>query len=322
MKKLLGVDLGGATIKIGLFESDLKKIAEKKIATEAHKGSNHVLHLMASGIQSLLEENDLSNHDILSMGMGIPGLLDREKGISIYSPNFTNWKNVPIGLWFENKLQIPVIIDNDVRMNLYGEWKQGAGIQKQNIVLFTLGANLGASVLINGAMYYGCTENAGDIGHMHLYPTGRPCYCGSSGCLGKYVSAAGMIQTVQEKLSQKRSSILKEWSKNDMRNMTAKMISEAFDADDAVAKETLQETGVYLGYGLVNIIHLYNPEMIIIGGGVAEAGERLLHAARKIVEKNALDLPQKNCTITLGKLGDSAGIAGAALYGYENTLKK
>ncbi len=322
MKKLLDVDLGGATIKISLFQSNLEKIAEKKIATEAHKGSNHVLHLMASGIQALLEEHTLSTYDIASMGMGIPGLLDRENGISLHSPNFTNWRNVPIGLWFENKLQIPVVIDNDVRMNLYGEWKQGIGKEKQNIILLTLGASLGASVLIDGSMYYGCTENAGEIGHMHLYPKGRPCYCGSSGCLGRYVSAAGMIETVREKLNQKRSSILKDWTKNDIKNMTAKMISEAFDADDAVAKETLQETGTYLGYGLVNLIHLYNPEMIIIGGGIAEAGERLLYSARKIVEKNTLELPQKNCTITLGKLGDSAGMVGAALYGYEYASKK
>ena len=245
------------------------------------------------------------------MGMGVPGLLDIEKGISLFSPNFPQWENVPIAGWFKERLGIPVFIDNDVRVNLYGECYFGAGKGKKNVVLLTLGTGLGAGVMIDGHILYGATGSMGEIGHMNMYREGRPCRCKSSGCLGRYVSALGLLRTVKEKIEAKEKTVLTDWVK-DPEEITAEMVSRAFDEGDQLAREAMEETGEILGFGLVNVINLYNPECVIIGGGMSAAGERLLSKAREVVDTHALEISRKACTIVTASLGDASGMLGAA----------
>jgi len=262
----------------------------------------------------MLENRGLTNVDIVCMGLGVPGLLNVNEGISLFAPNFTDWANVPVKGWFEKRLHVPVFIDNDVRVNLYGEWYFGAGKGYKNVVLLTLGTGLGSGIVMDGRVLYGATGSAGEIGHMNMYREGRPCKCGSSGCLGRYVSALGMLKTLEEKIESGQHSIICEWAKDDLSKISAKMISEAYDLGDKAAIESLHETGEILGYGLANVINLYNPEIIIIGGGMAAAGERLLKSTREIVNSHALKISNNKCNITTALLGDSAGIIGAAIY--------
>lgn len=317
----IGVDLGGTNLKIAIFNETLLKVAETRTPTERHFGSQHVLQHIASAVNQLIMDQQIAAKHICCMGIGVPGLLDLEKGISIFSPNFPKWKEVNVVQYMEETLHIPTFIDNDVRMNLYGEWHYGAGKNKKNIVLLTLGSGLGSGIVMDGHVLYGATASAGEIGHMNMYREGRPCRCGSSSCLGRYVSALGMLQTVKEKLADQRDSILLEWVQDDVEKITAKMVSEAFDLGDVIAIETLQETGELLGYGLVNVINLYNPKIIIIGGGMAAASERLLSSTREIVKTHALKLSQAACSITLAELGDSAGMLGAAFYAKQRFKK-
>ena len=134
----------------------------------------------------------LSLIHIFCIGVGIPGLLDIETGVSIFSSKFPKWENMPVARWLSEKTGLPVYIDNDVRVNLYGEWLCGAGKHKKNIVLLTLGTGIGAGIVIDGHVLYGATASAGEIGHMNMFRPGRPCRCGSDGCLGRYVSASGL----------------------------------------------------------------------------------------------------------------------------------
>lgn len=315
MKKyFIGIDLGGTNIKSSLFTEDYSVISEKRTATEAEKGSDVVLKRMLDNIYELLKNAEVNIDEVHCMGIGVPGLLNIETGVSIFSPNFTNWENVQIVKWFEDILGIPTYIDNDVRVNLFGEWYFGAGKDKKNVVLLTLGTGLGSGVVVDGHVLYGATGSVGEIGHMNMYRKGRICRCGSSGCLGRYVSALGLLRTVREKIEGGQYSILSDWTKNNLDKINAKMVSEAFDKNDKVAIEALSETGEILGYGLVNVINLYNPEIIIIGGGMSAAGERLLSKAREIVDTHALKLLQSACEITTASLGDSAGMLGAAIY--------
>lgn len=309
---LIGVDLGGTNIKAALFQQDLSLVKEQRLPTEASRGPAHVLARILEAVGNLLEENEPSIADAL--GIGVPGLLNMEDGISLFSPNFPNWENVPVAEWLEKRLGIPVWIDNDVRVNLYGEWLYGAGAGEQNIVLLTLGTGLGAGVIVDGHVLYGATGSAGEVGHMHIGREGRPCNCGSFGCLGRYVSARGMLRTLREKLDGGRKSVLQEWVNGDLDRITAEMVSRAFDADDLVAVETLQQTGEALGYGLVNIVNLYNPSRVILGGGMAAAGERLFVPARQVVKRHALKISAAACSIVAAKLGDAAGMLGAAAY--------
>lgn len=197
------------------------------------------------------------------------------------------WNDVPVATWFEERLHVPVFIDNDVRMNLYGERHYGAGKGKKNVVLLTLGTGLGAGIVMDGHVLYGATAGAGEVGHMNMYRTGRPCRCGSSGCLGRYVSALGMIRTFRDKLEAGEKSIITKRVNDDYDAITAKMISDANDEGDETAINTMRETGEILGYGLVNIINLYNPDVVILGGGMSAAGERLFSPARRVVSEHA-----------------------------------
>lgn len=310
----IGIDLGGTNIKTSIFKGYYNKVAESRIPTHVELGSEKVLCRMLQAIQSLLDEKLIDIGSIRCIGIGVPGLMDIERGISKFSPNFPYWENVPVSEWFQEKLHVPTFIDNDVRVNLYGEWRYGAGKDKQNVVLLTLGTGLGSGIVMDGHVIYGTTGSAGEIGHMNMYRRGRPCKCGSSGCLGRYVSALGMLRTLKEKLQSGRYCIITQWVGKDYDKITAKMVSDAYDAGDDIAVETMNETGEILGYGLTNIINLYNPETIIVGGGMSTAGERLLKPARRVVETHAIKISQSVCSIVVASLGDSAGMLGAAVY--------
>lgn len=307
----LGVDLGGTNIKVGLFDDQFQQIAEKRRPTESETNSDNVVANVKEAMHEVLDAH--SEAQITTIGMGIPGLMDVDQGISKFSPNFANWRDVPVKQIFEQEFKRPVFIDNDVRVNLYGEWQFGAGQGKQNILMVTIGTGLGSGIVVDGHALYGITGSTGELGHMNMYRHGRPCNCGSSGCLGRYVSGRGIVKTIQEKLTAGQSSIINEWVKGDLSQIEASMLSDAYDAGDQLAKNVYQETGELLGFGLSTAINLLNPEVVIIGGGVANAGERLLEPTRKAIEQHSLEISRKACQIDLARLGDSAGMLGAAV---------
>jgi glucokinase len=313
----IGIDLGGTNIKAAIFNSEFKTLIEKSTPTEATKGPNHVIGRIIETINEMINTTNLSLSDIKCMGMGIPGLLDPNEGLSIFSPNFPDWENIHVVNEMKTYFDFPTFIDNDVRVNLYGEWRYGSGIGCHNLVLITLGTGLGSGIINDGKVIYGKTSSAGEIGHMNMYREGRPCKCGSSGCLGRYVSAVGMVNTLIEKLNAGHRSIIQEWVGLDQSKISAKIISEAYDLGDNLAIEVMHETGRILGFGLSNIINLLNPEMIIVGGGMSAAGDRLLNTVRETVAGHALKLSSKACKIQEAQLGGRAGMIGAASYAEE-----
>lgn len=313
----IGIDLGGTNIKAAIFNNEFMTLTEKSIPTEAAKGPNHVMDRIIETIFEMIQITKLSLSDISCMGMGIPGLLDPYEGISIFSPNFPDWENIHVVNKMKAIFNFPTFIDNDVRMNLYGEWRYGSGIGYQNLMLITLGTGLGSGIINEGKVVYGKTSSAGEIGHMNMYREGRPCKCGSSGCLGRYVSAVGMVNTLIERLNEGQTSVIQEWVGQDPSKMTAKMISEAYDLGDQLAIEVMHDTGRLLGFGLSNVINLLNPEMIIVGGGMSAAGDRLLNIVRETTAKHALKLSSQACKIQEARLGGRAGMIGAAIYAHE-----
>ena len=315
MKEIMvGVDLGGTNIKAAAFcAQSLDRLWENRIPTQADRGWEAVLGRIVLALEPLWAQ--ASKDRVACVGVGVPGLLDIEEGISYFSPNFPQWKDVPVAAWLKERLALPVFIDNDVRVNLYGEWLQGAGRGKRNVVLLTLGTGLGSGIVMDGHVRYGTTSSAGEIGHMNMVREGRPCKCGSSGCLGRYVSALGMLRTLWEKLQAGQPSVILDWVGGELSAITADMVSRAYDLGDPAAVETMRETGELLGFGLVNVINLFNPEVVIVGGGMAAAGERLLGPARRVVDTHALELSRQSCQIVTAQLGDAAGMLGAALYG-------
>ncbi|MBU3072601.1 ROK family protein [Clostridium estertheticum] len=319
---IIGVDLGGTNIKVALFNLDLKLIVEVRKSTEAQNGPAYVLNKIIHIVEDMMGNLNITEKLIYCMGMGIPGLLDPYEGKSFFSPNFPGWENIHVVNEMKKKFHFPVFIDNDVRVNLYGEWIYGAGLNSKNLILITLGTGLGSGIVMDGKVMYGETAGAGEIGHMNMYREGRPCKCGSSGCLGRYVSAVGMVNTFIEKLNKGRNSIIEKWVNYDNSNIEAHMISKAYDLQDNLAIEVMHETGRILGFGLANVINLFNPEIIIVGGGMSSAGDRLLNTVRETINDHALKISSNACRVVQAKLGDCAGMIGAAAYARDKVNNK
>ena len=313
-KFYIGVDVGGTNLKAAVLDETFATVAEKRVLTRAHLGPDAVLQNILEIITALLSEQNLTTSNIRCVGIAVPGIADSHTGVARFCPNLPGWHDIPVAPYIKERLGIPVFINNDVRAHLYGEWALGAARGKQNVVLAALGTGLGAGVMIDGHILYGATMSAGEIGHIKMVRGGRPCKCGSSGCLGRYVSAVGLMRTLREKLESGRESVLRDWTGGDLDRMTGEMIAQAFDAGDAVAMETFRTTGEMLGFGLCSVINLYNPERIVIGGGMAAAGERLLGRTREIVHRHALKIPGAVCDIVTAQLGDAAGMIGVAVF--------
>lgn len=313
---IIGIDLGGTNIKAGIYDTDFIAIKEISIPTEAAKGSSHVLERIREAVRLITDEANIPLRSVDGMGIGVPGLLDPIAGISFFSPNFPDWEHVQVVQEMEKHYNFPVFIDNDVRVNLYGEWLQGTGKGYNNLVLITLGTGLGSGIVNDGKVIYGTSYSAGEIGHMNMYRNGRPCKCGSSGCLGRYVSAVGMVNTFKEKLNEGRRSMIQNWTNGQEDQITALMISEAYELGDALSIEVMEETAMILGYGLANVVNILNPDLIIVGGGMAAAGEKLLQPLRETINQHALKLSGSKCEIIQAELGSRAGTVGAASYAY------
>lgn len=311
---IIGIDLGGTNIKAAILDESLSVLSERSEPTYASKGPDYVITAIKNIIRELMQLHQISGEQVLCMGLGIPGLLNPKEGLSIFSPNFPGWENINVVQEMKKDFSFPVFIDNDVRVNLYGEWHFGSGKGLDNIVLVTIGTGLGSGVVVDGRVLYGTTLSIGEIGHMNMFREGRPCRCGSSGCLGRYVSAVGMVCTCMEKLERGEHSIIQTWVEGELNQISAKMISDAYDLNDSLAIQVMHETGEILGFGLANVINLFNPELIIIGGGVSAAGDRLLHTVRETIQNHALQLSSNACRVVTAQLGGRAGMIGAAAY--------
>ncbi|WP_040950973.1 ROK family protein [Gorillibacterium massiliense] len=313
-KYTIGVDLGGTNIKSAILDQNFQVVIERSDPTNALEGPAHVIRTIKGIVHEMMQHQQIAHENISCMGIGIPGLLNPKEGFSIFSPNFPGWENIHVVQEMKKDFSFPVFIDNDVRVNLYGEWYFGAGKGLKNLVLVTIGTGLGSGIVVDGNVLYGTTSSIGEIGHMNMYREGRPCRCGSSGCLGRYVSAIGMVRTLVEKLESGRDSIIQTWVDGDRSRISAKMISDAYDLNDSLAIEVMHETGGILGFGLANVINLFNPELIIIGGGVSAAGDRLLHVVRETIRQHALKLSSNACGVVTAQLGGRAGMIGAVAY--------
>ena len=309
----LGIDLGGTNIAAGVVNEQYQIIGRSKTKTHVPCSEEEMCSQLAFAALSALEDANIAINEIEWIGIGSPGSIDFTNGMITFSSNL-HFHQFPLERLLSEKLCKKVIIENDAKAAAYGEFLAGALKNANNALAITLGTGVGCGIIINKQIYRGSNASSEEMGHMVIEHNGRPCKCGSSGCLGRYVSALGLVRTLKEKLEDGTPCIIREWVNGDLERVTAKMISDAYDSDDRIAVETMTETGEILGFGLVNIINLFNPEIIILGGGMSAAGERLLQPARKVVDNHALRISRSNCSITTAQLGDAAGMLGAAIY--------
>jgi len=297
---VIGIDIGGTNIK-GVVLSDKKIIAKIKIPTRSKTNKKIIIGQIFKCIEKLLKKNKNVGRPtsyIKGMGVGVAGPIDFQNQKILNPPNVTGLKGVDLKKEIEDKFKIKAIIDNDVHCLTLAEASLGVGKNKKMVVGLGLGTGVGGGIVIDGKIVYGKSGTAGEMGHMTIDKFGRKCACGQRGCLEAYTNEKGIQKTVFEIFGKKINTIT-------LYNLARK--------GDRKAIEVWQETGKYLGLGLANIVDALNPDIIVIGGGIANAGELLLNSAKKEMRKNVLSSLAKKTQVLKAGLGEYAGAIGAGL---------
>jgi glucokinase len=313
MSYMIGMDIGGTNVVCGLVEASGKLLHTIKKPTETGKGSDYVFDKIARMIQELLLKAGIEKSEVAVIGVGTPGFIDPLKGITLFAGNL-RWKQVHTADEISRRTGLPVFIDNDVRMYVYGEAICGAARGYEHVLGITIGTGLAASMINNGQLYYGGGYMAGELGHILLPEIPYTCGCGMTGCLETAVSGTGIARQARDQIKNGRESVMKEWlNGRSLEELSAADVSRAYDAADSLAIEVMNYTGTLLGKGLASAVTLYSPDVIVIGGGGAMAGERLLAPMREKLQQSVYSGYWDRLTIKTAELIDDAGIIGSAM---------
>lgn len=309
----IGVDLGGTNTKVGLVSRKGKIIAERDLITKDYKGRQELIGAIISGIEELMLRRGLRKTDLLGIGIGMPGLVDIERGVVHYLVNIPGWNNVSVARLFEEHYEVPTSLDNDVNVMALGELVFGAGRGTKNMLCITLGTGVGGALIIDGKLYRGSTLSAGEIGHMPINIDGPRCNCGGFGCLERYVGSQFIAKSAVDCIKKGEKTSIPKLVNDRLSEITPEVISEAARYGDKLAVRIWQDTGRYLGIALAGAVNLLNPERIVIGGGVAGAGKVLFDAIRAGIKQRAMKLPAKTVKVVRAELGENAGVIGASV---------
>ncbi len=280
----LGIDIGGTNIKGLLTDKSGKILSFKEIETpgSAKEIDDAILNLM----ENLATSVSVSKIDIEAIGIGAAGTVDRTKGQVITSPNIPSWKNYPLAKNIEKKTGIKVFIENDVTVACAGGWWQGNGSKFKNWIMIALGTGIGGGVIIDNKIYTGQTGSSMEIGHMTIDINGPRCSCGSRGCLEQYASASALVKYVEENIAKYKNSSLHEHIAD--KPLTAKIIHDHAIDKDELAIEAMTQISRYLGLGVANLINIFNPEAVILGGGLSLAHKFIIPIVKDVVKEHAL----------------------------------
>jgi len=314
MRHIIGIDLGGTNIVAGCVAEDGSGIhGVRSVPTGAEQGPDAVVERIISTAQESLEEARRAVPGLKPIGVGIgaPGPLDTRAGIVLLTPNL-GWVNMPLRDRVTKGLQLPTALDNDANCAVLGEWWQGAARGTRCAIGMTIGTGIGGGIILDGKLYHGASDIAGEVGHMTIDANGRRCKCGNYGCLEAYASGPNIALRAVEAIESGAVSSLPSYVGGDLRKVTAQTVYEAAHADDDLALEVVRDTAKFLGAGVANLMNLFNPEAVVICGGVTLAGPSLFEPLQREVSRRAFKPAVKVCRIVPGALPGTAGVFGAA----------
>ena len=311
-KKVIGIDLGGTTAKIGILSQSGDILSKWELSTDISEEGTKIVPNIIQSIKAYLDSEKLSSEDFLGIGMGTPGTVNRKNGTVIGAYNL-NWKTLqPIREQFESSTGIPFFLDNDANVAALGEQWKGAGNNETNVSFITLGTGVGGGLVSDGTLIHGAVDAAGEVGHITVEPGGYECTCGKKGCLEQYASATGIVRLARD--------LAKEYSEeSDLKTLVlsndpldSKAIFDAAKAGDTYANFVVDRFAYYLGLALGNIANILNPSTIVLGGGVSKAGEFLVEKVSKVVEEFTFPTIRSVTKIKIAELENDAGMIGAA----------
>ena len=297
-KHIIGIDLGGTNLKIALLDISCRIKHKFSLSTSLYTTKESLIEAIVESVYSILAKNSVPIKNIKGLGLGLPGPIDHEKGMVHFFPNIPGWKEVNLRAILEKRLKIPVFVDNDANVMAFAEYKLGAARGAKNAVCLTLGTGVGAGLILDGRLFRGSSYAAGEIGHMPLNSTGPECNCGGIACLETYVGNR-RISLYANKLFKKEISL--------------EDVSALAYKGDKKAVAVWDHVGLCLGLALVQVVNLLNPDCIVIGGGVANAGSILFDRVKETIFTRAMLVQARTVNVRKAELGNDAGMIGAGL---------
>ena len=312
----IGVDLGGTTLTAAVVDVVSGQVLGRhQIPTLAKEGHDAVMVHMAGLIHTVISDAGLSQADVGGVGIGAPGVLDLERGLTLFLPNLPgNWPNVPLKATIEVGVELPTHLLNDVRCFTLGEKTFGAGRDVDTLVCLAIGTGIGGGVVVNGQLHLGIGGTAGEVGHQIIDPYGPPCGCGSWGCLEAFASGPAITAMALKAITQGLTTGIAEIVDYDLNKVTPEVVCQAALAGDSIAKDIYERAGFYIGVGVANLITLLSPQMVVIGGGVAQAGDLLFDPIRRTARERVQVILIERVQIVPAQLGTDAGLIGAAVW--------
>lgn len=300
---VLALDIGGTKLAAGVVDGEGSVRSFLVVPSEAERGPDPTLDRLFELGRRAAEESGVSWADILAVGIGCGGPLDAERGVLVAPPHLPGWRDVPVGPLAAREFERPVTLENDATAAAAGEHRWGAGAGTRNMVYLTISTGVGGGVVIDGRLYRGARGNGGELGHVTVDWRGRPCRgCGRRGCLEAYVSGTSIAERAREL---------------GLALATAEEVATAARAREPIATRVWDETVEALACGLTSIVNLFEPELVVIGGGVSRSGEQLLGPVRELVRSSAMRPAGESVEIVASPLGDRVGVVGAAAIVYD-----
>ena len=310
----LGIDLGGTNIVAGVVDENYEIIAKASCKTNVPRPESEICDSMADVALKAIEKAKLTIDDIESIGIGVPGAVNPKTGVIEYSANlfFHNWQVVKM---MEERLNTKICVENDANAAALGEYLAGSAKGAKNAIAITLGTGIGGGIIINGKIYSGSNYAGAELGHMVIVKDGKECACGRKGCWEAYASATGLINLTKQEILKENfdfSYMLKSCD-GDINKVTGKTAFDAMRAGDKSGKAVVDEYLNYLGCGLTNVVNTFQPEMLLIGGGICKEGDYLTKPLEEYIKRESYCInPERSTVLGICKLGNDAGIVGAA----------
>jgi glucokinase len=302
------VDLGGTKILSLVVDQDGAVLGEDMRPTEAASGPDAVIGRIVDSMCAAMERAGVPV--LAAMGIAAPGPIDFERGLITAAPNLPGWRNVPVAARLGDRFGCPAVLENDANAAALGEFAFGAGRGARHLVYLTISTGIGGGLVLDGRLYRGADGAAGEVGHIPLLPDGPACGCGAHGCLEALASGTAIARRARELLLSGHATGLRRLSGRD--TVTAEQVHEAAERGDTDARAVIEDAGRYLGRGLATIVNLFNPHVIVLGGGTAKIGPMLLEPAHEELRAHALRLPLSRVRVVSAALGDRAGALGVA----------
>ena len=307
---IVGIDMGATHMRILLSNFGATAIAEKEVSINIANGPAACIEQANTLMHEILAENGMDISMVAAIGVGVPGPIDSEAGMVIAPPIMPGWDRFPIRDTLEKLWGRPVSVNNDAELGALGEWAYGAGRGARDLAYIKVGSGIGAGLLIGGRIYRGSTGSAGEIGHLTMDNDGPLCTCGNRGCLEAFSGGHAIAKRAIEAIEQGRSTQMDRFSPQ---KISAKDVSAAAQRGDLVAQQIMEDAGEHLGVAIAGLVNIFNPDIIVVGGGVAQIGDLFLEPVRMAVAKRSLPAAAENVRITTAVLGRRASSLGAVV---------